>query len=217
MLVLVITGCSVASAFSPTATPSLTPLPTETPTPTVTPTATEIPFYVDAKVYLENLQVPILIYHRFVGDDALETSTSTKMRYSDFKAQLQSLYDNGYSLVSLQDWMDGTFDVPIGRKPLIITLDDLWFADQLFLEDDGTPSIYSGIGILWAFSQEHPDFGFSAAGFSNMGDKKTADKHVEDYFFISDGDVWMDRLGLTMAWPLITVWSPIITSSIIRS
>ncbi len=199
---LILAGCSVVTAFSPTDTPTPTMTPNPTSTPTLTPTATEIPFYLDATVWSGDLKVPILIYHRFVADHAKEVSDSTKMRYSDFSNQLQSLYDNGFSLVSLQDWMDGDFVVPVGRKPLILTIDDLWFGDQIFIEADGTPSIYSGIGILWAFSQAHPDFGFAAAGFSNMGDKKTADIHDQDYFIVSDGNAWMDQLARTIAWSI---------------
>lgn len=208
LMSIVLAGCSVVSAFMPTETPTITPLPTQTSTPTLTPTPTEPPIYLEATVWTGELQVPILIYHRFVADHTLEASNSTKMRYSDFSSQLQSLYDNGFSLVSLQDWMDGDFVVPVGRKPLILTIDDLWFGDQIFLEADGTPSIYSGIGILWAFSQEHPDFGFAAAGFSNMNDKKTADIHDRDYFIVSEGDAWIDQLARTIAWSIENGFEP---------
>ncbi|KAF0110474.1 MAG: hypothetical protein FD147_1620 [Chloroflexi bacterium] len=198
-------GCSVIKAFSPIQTPTQTSEPTSTPaptlTPTLTPTPTEIPFYIDATVWSGDLKVPILIYHRFVPD-SVEKSTATKMRYTDFSNQLRTLYNNDFSLISLKDWINGTFVLPAGKKPLIITLDDLWFADQLYLNEDGTPSTYSGIGILWEFSKVHPDFGFSASVFSNMGDKKTADKHVDDWFFVSEDDSWINKLALTIAWAI---------------
>lgn len=198
LVLLSITGCSVVSAFSPTETPTLTPQPTLTPTPTVTPTPTEIPFYLNATVWSGNLQVPIVLYHRFVPD--YMNTDATQMRFSDFTAEIQSLYDNGFYLIPLQDWLDGTFVVPVGKKPLIITLDDLWFADQLYINPDGTPSQYSGLGLLWQFSQEHPDFGFAAAGFSNMGDKYYGDKLVGDVFQLGEGDAWKTKLGETIAW-----------------
>jgi hypothetical protein len=198
LVVISMTGCSVVSAFSPTETPTNTPQPTLTPTPTVTPTPTEIPFYLNATVYSGNLQVPIILYHRFVPDYA--TTDATKMRLSDFSEQIQTLYDNGFYLVSLKDWLEGTFVVPVGKKPLIITLDDLWFADQLYINPDGTPSLNSGLGLLWHFSQEHPDFGYSAAVFSNMGDKYYGDKQVGDMFQLGEGDAWKTKLGETIAW-----------------
>ncbi len=192
------TGCSVVSAFSPTETPTNTPQPTLTPTPTITPTPTQIPFYLNATVWSGNLQVPIVLYHRFVPDYA--NTDATQMRLSDFREEIQTLYDNGFYLVSLEDWLTGTFVTPVGKKPLIITLDDLWFADQLYINPDGTPSQNSGLGLLWQFSQEHPDFGFAAAGFSNMGDKYYGDKQVGDVFQLGDGDAWKTKLGETITW-----------------
>lgn len=200
LVLLSMSGCSVVSAFSPSETPTSTPLPTLTPTPTVTPTPTEIPFYLNATVWSGNIQVPILLYHRFVPDYA--NTDATQMRLSDFKEQIQTLYDNGFYLVSLDDWLNGTFVIPVGKKPLIITLDDLWFADQLYINPDGTPSEYSGLGLLWQFSQDHPDFGYSAAVFSNMGDKYYGDKQVGEIFQLGDGDAWKTKLGETMAWAI---------------
>jgi hypothetical protein len=204
-IIVAFTGCSILSALNPLPTPTVTPTVTITPfppTPTNSPTATIPPYYLSATVYSGDLQVPILLYHRFVADYTMETSTAVKMRYSDFTNQLEALYENGFTLIPLKDWLSGDFVVPIGRKPLIFTMDDFWFADQLFLEDDGMPSIYSGIGILWEFSKNHPEFGFSVAVFSNMGDKYYADKHVEDFFFIGDDDTWKTKLGQTIAWAI---------------
>jgi|GEM_PF-247335 len=193
-----LTGCS-GSLFS-TPTPTNTPLPTSTPLPTDTPTATPVPYFVDATVMSGVVQAPIILYHRFANDTHAATSTYT--RYSDLKAELQKLYDAGFSIVSLSSWLDGTWTVPAGRKPLIFTLDDGIYADQLYINDDGTPSSYSGLGILYAFSQEHPDFGFSASIFCNMGDKYYGDLFVNDWFYVSDGDKWKTKLANTMVWAL---------------
>lgn len=202
---LLLTGCSVVSAFSPTETPTQTPLPTQTSTPTMTPTATDIPFYLDATVWDSNLKVPILIYHQFVPDDM--NTTATKMRFADFKEELQMFYDNGFSLIPLKGWLEGNFNVPEGRKPLIITLDDLWFGNQIFISDDGIPSESSGIGILWKFSQDHPDFGFHAALFAINGDKYYPEKQVGDDFYAAENidfysKSWHIKLGNTIAWSL---------------
>lgn len=206
LAVWILTGCSVAQAFLPTSTPTLSPTLTATPFPpmptsTPTPTATEVPFYAEATVFSGELQVPILIYHRFFPDHYGPT-TSTKMQISEFENELQRLYDAGFSLISLKSWIDGTFTVPQGRKPLVITIDDLWFADQIYIDEDGIPSEYSGIGILWSFSKEHPDFGFHVVGSAIMGDKYYADKLLGDRFIISEGDGWKDKLGNTMAWAI---------------
>lgn len=202
---LVLTGCSIVSAFAPTETPTETPLPTNTAIPTQTPTATPIPFYLSAKVWNEQLMAPILIYHQFVPDDM--NTDATQMRFSDFRAELQEFYDNGYSLIPLKGWLEGNFDLPAGKKPLVITMDDLWFGNQIYINDDGTPSIFSGIGILWAFSQEHPDFGFSAALFAINGDKYYPEKQVGNRFYAADNidfysKSWHIKLGNTIAWAL---------------
>jgi hypothetical protein len=157
-------------------------------------------------VWSGELQVPILIYHRFVSDDTEDPAT-TKTHLSEFRAHLQKLYDNGFSLISLESWLTGNFVVPAGRKPLILTMDDLWSADQLFIDEDGMPSAFSGIGILWRFSKDHPEFGFSVSGFSNMGDKLFADTYREwDERFIRNSDenspIWRDKLSNTMVWAL---------------
>jgi hypothetical protein len=201
----VMSGCSVVQSFMPTETPTLTltPLPTNTPLPpTPTPTPTEVPYYVDATVMALDQEVPIMLYHRFIPDDVTKDAI-TFTNLSTFRRDLQAFYDSGYSLVSLQSWLDGTYVTPVGRRPMILTMDDFWFADQIYIEDDGTPSEYSGVGVLWKFSQEHPDFGFSVAGFSNMGDKYYGDEQFgEGFIFGGDVDAMWQKLGETIAWAI---------------
>ena len=208
LFLFLVTGCKPPATPEPT--PSATPIPPTftaiPPTPTITPTATKVPFYVDAIVWTSDPMVPILIYHRFVPDSE-ENIPTTKIRFSAFKQQLQNLYDNGFSLVPLMSWLNGTFVVPEGRRPLILTIDDFWSADQVYIDDDGTPSPYSGVGILWRFAQDHPDFGFAVAGFSNMGDKFFADTLLpsEQRFIRNSEDnspIWRDKLSQAMVWSI---------------
>jgi len=151
-----------------------------------------------ATVWETDPLVPILTYHRFKNDDPNDVSDSVKMKYSDFRAQLQALYDAGYSLVSLEPWLKGDLSAPPGRKPLVIAMDDLYFADQLFLNEDGTPSNRSGLGILWEFSQEHPDFGYTAALFYNLGDKLYGNIQTPTWFIQGDG--WEAALAQVIVW-----------------
>jgi hypothetical protein len=107
-------------------------------------------------------------------------------------------------LIPLKDWLEGDFIIPEGRKPLVITLDDLWFGNQIFIRDDGTPSPNSGIGVLWQFSQENPDFGFHAALFAINGDKYYPEREVGDVFYAADNvdffsKSWHTKLGNTIA------------------
>ncbi len=202
-----LSGCSVVQSFMPTETPTQTPtpLPTATPLPpSPTPTPTEIPFYLDATVMPLDQEVPILIYHRFIPDYVGPT-TPMKMQLSEFRYELQTLYDSGFTLVSLYDWIHGTSVVPPGRKPLILTIDDVWYADTLFIKEDGSLSNLSALGILHEFYEKNPDFGYHAAVFAIYGDKYYAEKQIGDVFVVSDNATWTTpswriKLGNTIAW-----------------
>jgi hypothetical protein len=168
---------------------------TQSPTSTATtPPATQTPdverFPLEATVWTETPIVPILTYHQFAPNYA-EVSTSVKTRLEDFRAHLQSLYDHGYSLVPLEAWLKGDLAAPSGRRALIFTMDDLFFNNQIRLDDEGSPSQETGLGILWHFAQEHPDFGFHAALFPNLGDKLYADP---------DDPQWEMELAQAVAW-----------------
>ncbi|MDR3574829.1 MAG: hypothetical protein P4L50_13275 [Anaerolineaceae bacterium] len=180
-------------------TPEIAPSPVVTPLPTAVPTfvSTQAQDFINATVWEHDPQVPILLYHRFLPD-SYTTSYPTKTVLRDFRSELESLYDNGYSLVSLQDWINGNLQVPAGRRPIIITLDDAFFADQIYLESDGQPSSNSGVGVLWEFSQQHPDFGFAASIFANMGDKVYGNIKKGNWY--ENGPGWEDSLAKVIVW-----------------
>lgn len=200
--VIVLNACTPGKVLSPTSTPlptvAVTPTFTLTPAPTVTPTPSEDQVSLVATVWTQDPLVPILTYHRFKNDDPKDVSDSIKMKYSDFRAQLQALYDAGYSLVPLEPWLKGGLSVPPGRKPLVLSMDDLYFADQLYLNEDGTPSNRSGLGILWEFYQVHPDFGYAAALFYNLGDKLYGNIITPTWFIQGDG--WEEALAKVIVW-----------------
>lgn len=174
--------------------PSPVPSPTSQPP---TPTAEPVTEPVIATVWQQAPQAPVLMYHRF---DPLPGASSYSFTTSltDFEGHLAALYDAGYSLVPLEDWLRGEIHVPPGRRPLIITLDDLFYGDQLALDKNGQPALYSGIGRLWKFHQELPDFGFSAALFFNFGDKAYANDYTNGVLSVQDG--WRQNRAEAIAW-----------------
>jgi hypothetical protein len=183
-------------AAVPTTTPAPTALP---PLPTgPAPTPTLYPEFggVTATYYSADPQTAVLLYHHFVPDNA--HADDTHIRYSEFHRELQTLYDNGYSLIPLDRWLKGDLQMPAGRRPLILTIDDLFFADQVFIQKDGTPAPNTGIGILWRFSQSHPDFGFAAALFTNLGDKDYANVAAGSAYIKGTG--WEESLARTIVW-----------------
>jgi peptidoglycan/xylan/chitin deacetylase (PgdA/CDA1 family) len=171
-------------------TPTIPP-----PTPTATPFVLQNP--ITATVWQADPVVAILLYHRYIPIDKTNDSRM-KMQLSDFRGQLDQLYAAGFVQVSLEDWLAGKLDVPQGKRPVIITFDDLFFADQVYIMEDGTPSERSGLGVMWQVYQEHPDFGFKPALFSNMGDKYYGNVIRGDWFYVETG--WQDSLARVIAW-----------------
>ena len=208
-------GCGPTETLAPSVTPALTATLKPSQTPTLTPTASPVPatntpppiqpsltptvppVYIDALYWQKDLQVPVILYHRFLPLNAKESS-KTKMLLIDFQDQLQAFYDSGYSLIPIEKWLAGDIHLPVGRRPMILTMDDLFFADQIFLDPDGTPSTRSGLGVLWDFFQKHPDFGFSAGLFYNLGDKYYGNYKTDTWFLVSDG--WQDALARAIVW-----------------
>jgi hypothetical protein len=180
-------------AHVPTVTPFVPPEATVDPPAEAQPTRMA---EIHAAYWGSDPQAPVLLYHHFIPDNA--GADDTHIRYSDFRAELQTLYDNGYSLVPLDRWLKGDMTFTPGRRPIILTIDDLFFADQVFLQPDGTPAPNTGIGILWQFYQAHPDFGFAVAMFANLGDKDYA--NVESGSRFVKGTGWEDSLARTIAW-----------------
>jgi hypothetical protein len=132
-----------------------------------------------------------LLWHQFAANHA-KRSTYMKTRLEDFARQLDALNQAGFTLINLEDWLNGDVDVPPGRRPLAITLDDLFFNNQIRLDENGVPQRDTGLGVAWYYAQEHPEFGFHYTLFANLGDK-----------YYGAGDAagrWQDELGRTIAW-----------------
>ena len=99
----------------------------------------------------------------------------------------------------------GDIQIPPGRRPLIFTMDDAFFADQIYLEN-GRPSLRSGLGVLWKFSQDHPDFGFNISLFYNLGDKLYGNVLTPIWF--QNGPGWEDSLAEVIVWCIENNASP---------
>jgi hypothetical protein len=169
--------------------------------PIITPTPTVLtdPVQLTATVWESLPKVPVLMYHRFnpqPGASSYRYTTSL----DDFDRQLHALYEAGFSLVSLTDWLQGNIHLQEGRRPLIITIDDLFYADQISLTEDGNPALYSGVGRLWDFAQEHPKFNFTVALFYNLGDKGYANHYQNGTFTVKDD--WRQARAEAIAWSL---------------
>ncbi|MEM5786534.1 MAG: hypothetical protein AAGU11_04400 [Syntrophobacteraceae bacterium] len=151
-----------------------------------------------ARPAMIDLEIPVLNYHRFVSDQ-VEYSTYMKRRLGDFRRDLERLYNAGYSLISLDELIDGNYQLAPGRRPLVLSIDDAYFADQLWLDPEtGEPSPQCGIGVLWQFFREFPDFGFKVAMFANYGDKYYGNVYRMGWWYVEDG--WEKDLAEAIAW-----------------
>jgi len=143
---------------------------------------------------------PVVAYPElaFDGDSKAEGIDKNMVTASEYSKMLQSLYDKGYILVDMNDvWSEYTDDagvlrmkketlmLPEGKKPLIISYDDVNYYNYMFtngfthklvirdgeiwsygLDPDGK-TVYSqeldAITILDQFVKEHPDFSLNGA------------------------------------------------------
>jgi hypothetical protein len=205
-LAAALTACGkTAGKPEPEATPTPTPTPTSTPaviahvvnTPEPAPTPVAEVKLVPWDGRVEHLFFhPVVAYPELAFDgDGYEKGIDDYMVTADeYKKMLQSIYDKGYMLVDMNDvWSEYTDDsgsqrmkkntlmIPEGKKPLILSYDDVNYYDymltngfthRLILGKDGQIWSYGldpegntvisqdldAITILDKFVREHPDF-----------------------------------------------------------
>lgn len=161
------------------------------PTETLIPTPTETPFYLSASVWAQEARVPIINYHQFAPNTSAN-STDHKIRMEDFIAGMDALNQAGFVPIALEDWLKGDLSVPEGKKPVVFTMDDLFYNNQIRLDENGVPLADTGLALAWEYGQQHPEFGFQWALFSNLGDKWYAEGDAEGK--------WKDELAATIVW-----------------
>lgn len=109
----------------------------------------------------ESGKVMILMYH-VIGAPQEAPWVQTAQ---NFRRDLETLYQEGYSLISLQDFISGSIKTPAGRTPVVMTFDDGTEGQFRYITDpDGQKKIDpdSAVGILLEFGRKHPEFGHTA-------------------------------------------------------
>ncbi|MEM7029622.1 MAG: polysaccharide deacetylase family protein [Chloroflexota bacterium] len=96
-------------------------------------------------------QVMILEYH-LIGDENNELQRTP----DTFRTDLERLHQQGYTPVNLIDMMGGFPDLPVGKKPIILTFDDSHIS-QFHLLPNGELDPDSAVGILYQFHLDHPN------------------------------------------------------------
>ena len=107
-------------------------------------------------------RVMILEYHKIDLPEERWTRTP-----DNFRRDLQRLWERGYRLLSLNDYLDGRVALPKGTTPVILTFDDSSPGQFRYLEKNGDSVVDpdSAVGILEQFEKDHPGFGRAATFF----------------------------------------------------
>ncbi|HOV24895.1 MAG TPA: polysaccharide deacetylase family protein [Pseudobacteroides sp.] len=140
-----------------------------TPMPTIEPT----PIDVNVVKPNEMGKIMVVMFHNFV-----ETFTPSKWdkgeyttTFSRFEKLLEELYEKGYRLISMEDYLNNNINVPAGCIPMIFTFDD-GTEGQFNLVKNGDELVAnkkSAVGIMEEFNKTHPDFGLKGTFFVNLG------------------------------------------------
>jgi len=102
-------------------------------------------------------QIPILEYHQIGPNPEQFVRTPDQMR-----GDLQWLYDHGFYVINISEILADRIDVPLGKKPVVLTFDDSPAGQfRLLRLDTGQYAIdpNCAVGIMETFFAAHPDFG----------------------------------------------------------
>lgn len=104
-------------------------------------------------------KVMILEYHRI-----RPTESDYTRSYENFKRDLQTLYERGYRLVTLNNLMSGRIATPAGTTPVVVSFDDSTESQFKYIEENGKTVIdpNCAVGMMKEFYDKHKDFGYTA-------------------------------------------------------
>jgi peptidoglycan/xylan/chitin deacetylase (PgdA/CDA1 family) len=150
-----------ATADTPTASGS-----PETPTATPTDTTTAPPAFDEpgtapvadrshtelAELGVNELGRVLVMEWHALGD----TDGRWENSLDTFRAQLRELYDKGFRPISVAEFIEGTFPIPAGTAPVLLTFDDSYKSHMYFGDDGETPAPDSVVGILEEMEREDP-------------------------------------------------------------
>lgn len=156
----------------PTAAPDTTPTaaPSSDPTPTPTPTPAQIgDVLTDAELAALHVNeagdIPVVMWHQFSDADSPNYSTGTRQYMNSFDYLYElcgRLYNAGFRLLSMSDYLNNNITVAAGCKPIVFTFDDGVSSQFSLIEKDGKLELNPkcAVYVMQKFAKEHPDFGF---------------------------------------------------------
>lgn len=121
----------------------------------------------------ETGKIIVVIFHKFAetftpdkGNDGSFTTTLTS-----FRKLLENLYNKGYRLINLNDYLNNNISVPRGFIPIVFTFDDGTECEFNLIEDNGQFRVNkkTAVGVMEEFNEAHPDFGLKGTFYVNLG------------------------------------------------
>ncbi|MGO1369180.1 MAG: polysaccharide deacetylase family protein [Senegalia sp. (in: firmicutes)] len=112
----------------------------------------------------ENGEIMVLMYHGITDEEDVWDRT-----HENFRRDLQTLYDEGYRPISLEDFVNNNITTEAGYTPVVLTFDDGRQNNFDIIEENGEKNIdpNSAVAILEEFHKENPDFPLEATFFLN--------------------------------------------------
>ena len=100
-------------------------------------------------------RIPVFEYHLIVDKNGVYERTQDGLR-----RDLEMMYARGYRPISISELVDKKIDLPAGQSPVVLVFDDASPSQFRYLEKNGELEIdpTSAVGILTAFSKQHPDW-----------------------------------------------------------
>ena len=126
-------------------------------------------------------RIPVMMYHGIINKQDQETEfvggnvdkDGYQRTIESFIRDLEFYYNEGYRMISLNDYVNGIIDVEIGKSPIILTFDDGLTNNIKVtgLDEDGNIIIdpNSAVGVLESFKKKYPDYNVTATFFVNGG------------------------------------------------
>lgn len=107
-------------------------------------------------------EIMILMYHGIGPEESVWQRTP-----DNFRKDLEYMYQNGYRMISLNDYAKGEISTEAGYTPIILTFDDGRQNNFNLIESKGEIVLDPdcAIGILEEFKEKYPDFNVTASFF----------------------------------------------------
>ena len=126
-------------------------------------------------------RIPVMMYHGIINKLDSETEfiggnvdkDGYQRTIESFIKDLEFYYNEGYRMISLNDYVNGIIDVEIGKSPIVLTFDDGLTNNIKVtgLDEEGNIIIdpNSAVGVLESFKKKYPDYNVTATFFVNSG------------------------------------------------